>query len=81
MAKRAVVALDVGGTTVDAACISQARAVLGEVLESASPSAGTEDEILTELARAVGAALPDLPVIPAAGGNLALWGAAKYLLT
>lgn len=56
MAKRAVVALDVGGTTVDAACVSQARALLGEVLESASPSAGTEDEIVTELARAIGAA-------------------------
>jgi glucokinase len=28
-----------------------------------------------------GAGLPNLPVIAAAGGNLALWGAAKYLLT
>ena len=56
MSERAVVALDVGGTTVDAACISDACAVIGEVLESASPSAGTKDEIVTELARAVAAA-------------------------
>jgi glucokinase len=54
--RTAVVALDVGGTTVDAACISEARAVLGEVLESASPSAGTKDEIVTQLARIVAAA-------------------------
>jgi glucokinase len=56
MSKRAVVALDVGGTTVDAACISDAPAVLGELLESASPSAGTKDQIVTGLARAVAAA-------------------------
>lgn len=56
MSERAVVALDVGGTTIDAACISQACAVIGEVLESASPSAGTKDEIVAELARAVAAA-------------------------
>jgi glucokinase len=56
MSERAVVALDVGGTTVDAACISESRAVVGEVLESASPSAGPKDEIVAELARAVAAA-------------------------
>jgi len=33
-----------------------APAVLGELLESASPSAGTKDQIITELARAVAAA-------------------------
>lgn len=56
MSERAVVALDVGGTTVDAACISDACAVIGQVLETASPSAGTKDEIVAELARAVAAA-------------------------
>jgi glucokinase len=56
MPKRAVIALDVGGTTVDAACISAVGRVVGEVLESASPAAGTKDEIVTELARAVAAA-------------------------
>jgi glucokinase len=56
MSKQAVIALDVGGTTVDAACISAAGAVIGEVLASASPAAGTKDEIVAELARAVAAA-------------------------
>jgi glucokinase len=56
MSKRAVVALDVGGTDVDAACISQDRALIGEVLESASPSPGTKEEIVAELARAIAAA-------------------------
>jgi glucokinase len=56
MSKRAVVALDVGGTDVGAACISQDRALIGEVLESASPSPGTKEEIVAELARAIAAA-------------------------
>lgn len=56
MSKRAVIALDVGGTTVDAACISVGGRVIGEVLESASPATGTKDEIVTGLARAVVAA-------------------------
>jgi glucokinase len=56
MSQLAVVAVDVGGTTVDAACISADGELIGEVLESASPAAGTRDEIVTELARAVAAA-------------------------
>jgi glucokinase len=56
MSKLAVIAVDVGGTTVDAACISAAGGLIGEVVESASPAAGTKDEIVAELARAVAAA-------------------------
>jgi glucokinase len=56
MSKLAVIAVDVGGTTVDAACVSAAGGLIGEVVESASPAAGTKDEIVTELARAVAAA-------------------------
>jgi glucokinase len=56
MSELAVVAVDVGGTTVDAACISASGGLIGEVLESASPAAGTRDEIVAELARAVAAA-------------------------
>src|SRR6202021_2894158 len=56
MSQLAVIAVDVGGTTVDAACISAAGGLIGEVVESASPAAGTKDEIVAELARAVAAA-------------------------
>ena len=56
MSELAVVAVDVGGTTVDAACISTAGGLIGEIVESASPAAGTKDEIVSDLARAVAAA-------------------------
>jgi len=56
MSELAVIAMDVGGTTVDAACISASGGLIGEVVESASPAAGTKDEIVTELARALAAA-------------------------
>ena len=56
MSQLAVVAVDVGGTTVDAACISAAGELIGQVVESASPAAGTKNEIVAELARAVAAA-------------------------
>jgi glucokinase len=56
MPKPAVIAVDVGGTTVDAACISASGGLIGEVVESASPADGTKDEIVHELARAVAAA-------------------------
>lgn len=56
MSELAVIALDVGGTTVDAACISAAGGLIGAVLEGASPAAGTKDEVVAELARAVAAA-------------------------
>jgi glucokinase len=51
--RQAVVALDVGGTTVDAACVSDSGEVLGEVLEVGSPAGETADEIADELARAI----------------------------
>ena len=56
MSKLAVIAVDVGGTTVDAACISASGGLIGEVVESASPAAGTKDEIVAELAGAVAVA-------------------------
>ena len=56
MSQLAVVAMDVGGTSVDAACISAVGDLIGEVVESASPAAGTKDEIVAELARALAAA-------------------------
>ena len=56
MSQLAVVAVDVGGTSVDAACISAAGELIGEVVESASPAAGTKDEIVAELASAIAAA-------------------------
>jgi glucokinase len=51
--EQAVVALDVGGTTIDAACVSADGTVIGELRESVSPSSGTRDEIVAALARAV----------------------------
>ena len=72
MSKRAVIALDVGGTTVDAACISAAGAVLGEVLESASPAAGTRAEILSELARAVAAVRAQAPDVTVTACGVAM---------
>jgi glucokinase len=56
MSEQAVVALDVGGTTVDAACVSADGVVIGELRETSSPAAGTEDEIVNELARVIEAA-------------------------
>jgi predicted NBD/HSP70 family sugar kinase len=56
MSKRAVIALDVGRTTVDAACISADGEEIGRLRESSSPSTGTKDEIVNELAHVTGAA-------------------------
>jgi glucokinase len=56
MSKQAVVALDIGGTTVDAACVSADGTVIGEPRETDSPAAGTKDEIVNELARVIDAA-------------------------
>jgi len=73
MAKRAVVSLDVGGTTVDAACVSADGELIGGVTGSASPSSGTQDGTVTELARIVSEARAraedaeeDIPVIACA---------------
>jgi predicted NBD/HSP70 family sugar kinase len=56
MSNEAVVALDVGGTDTDAACVSASGEVIGDLLESGSHASGTKDEIVTTLARAVDAA-------------------------
>lgn len=54
MSKQAVIALDVGGTTIDAACVSADGKVIGGLLGSRSPAAGTKDEIVNELVRVIG---------------------------
>lgn len=56
MAKEAVAALDVGGTDTDAACVSAAGEVIGELLESGSSASGTKDEIVTAMVRAIDSA-------------------------
>jgi len=56
MSKQAVIALDVGGTTIDTACVSSDGELIGGVRDSGSPAAGTSDEIVRELARVIGAA-------------------------
>jgi glucokinase len=56
MSRQAVIALDVGGTTIDTACVSIDGELIGGVWESRSPAAGTRDEIVDELARVIGAA-------------------------
>lgn len=56
MSTKAVIALDVGGTTIDRACVSIDCELIGGVRESGSPAAGTTDEIVHELARVIDAA-------------------------
>jgi predicted NBD/HSP70 family sugar kinase len=56
MSNEAVVALDVGGTDTDAACVSASGDVIGELLEFGSFASGTKDEIVTALAHAIEAA-------------------------
>lgn len=56
MPRQVVIALDVGGTTIDRACVSIDGELIGGVRESGSPAAGTKDEIVRELARVIGAA-------------------------
>jgi glucokinase len=69
--EQAVVALDVGGTTIDAACVSAGGMVIGDLRESASPSAGTKDEIVAALARAIDGARDQVSPDPraASGGS------------
>lgn len=67
MSRQAVIALDVGGTTIDSACVSVDGELIGCLRESGSPAAG--------------AGLPSVPVIPAAPGNMAIWGAARHAFT
>jgi glucokinase len=56
MSRQAVVVLDVGGTTIDRACVSSDGELIGGVRGSGSPAARTRDEIVRELARVIGAA-------------------------
>jgi len=56
MSGRAVIAVDVGGTTIDGACVSIDGELIGGVRGSESPTAGTSDEIVGELARVIGQA-------------------------
>jgi glucokinase len=53
MSRQAVIALDVGGTTVDAACVSADCELIGDLRGSSSPAAGTKGEIVAELARVI----------------------------
>src|ERR1700691_4228481 len=53
MSEHAIVALDVGGTTVDVACVSGTGDLIGGLMEVRSPQAGTKDEIVAELAQAI----------------------------
>ena len=53
MARQAVIALDVGGTNVDAACVSANCELIGDLRGSSSPAAGTKEEIVDELARVI----------------------------
>jgi glucokinase len=56
MPEQAVIALDVGGTTVDSACVSAAGELIGGLPETRSPAAEAKDEIVRELARTIDAA-------------------------
>jgi len=56
MSKQAVIALDVGGTSVDAVCVSADCTLIGDLLGRSSPAARSKDEIVDGLARAIAAA-------------------------
>ena len=58
MPRQTVIALDVGGTTIDRARVSIDGELIGGVRESGSPAAGTRDEIVDELARVIDGAGP-----------------------
>ncbi len=49
----AVISLDVGGTTVDAACVSSSGELVGELLETTSPSHGSATEIVNGIAETI----------------------------
>ena len=56
MSRQAVIALDVGGTSVDAACVAADCELIGDLRGSSSPAARTKDEIVGELAAVIAAA-------------------------
>jgi len=72
MSRRAVVVLDVGGTTVDSACVSMDGELIGDVRESRSPAGGTRDEIVRELARVIGAARASIGSAEVIGCGIAM---------
>src|ERR1700742_4871424 len=78
MDKRAVVALDVGGTPVDAACISVDDGLLGHIVGSASPEAGTADEIAGALAGIIAAARAQGPNHEVTACGIAIPGPFDY---
>jgi len=53
MTQQVVVALDIGGTTIDAACISSDGHQLGKLIEKTSPASGTQEEIVNQLTKIV----------------------------
>lgn len=78
MDKRAVVALDVGGTTVDAACISLEGGLIGQIVGSGSPAAGTADEITDALAAIIAAARAQGPNHEVTACGIAIPGPFDY---
>lgn len=56
MSERAVIAVDVGGTTIDTACVSADGEIIAGPLESSSPAAWAKCEIIAELARVINTA-------------------------
>jgi glucokinase len=85
MSKRAVVAVDVGGTTIDAACVAADGEVIGALKESDSPASLSKDEIVNEFARVIAAAraraaeavsAPDADIAPDADVDVVACGMA-----
>jgi glucokinase len=72
MSTQAVIALDVGGTTIDTACVSVDGELIGGVRGSGSPAAGTRDEIVRELARVIGAARAEAGAAQVIGCGIAM---------
>jgi glucokinase len=80
MDERAVVALDVGGTTVDAACISVEGGLIGHVVASDSPAARAADEIADALAGIIAAARAQGPDHEITACGIAIPGPFDYAI-
>ena len=78
MDKRAVVALDVGGTTVDAACISVEGGLIGHIVGSGSPAARAADQIVQALAGIITAARAQGPDYKVTACGIAIPGPFDY---
>ena len=78
MDERAVVALDVGGTTVDAACISVDGGLIGHIVGSGSPAAREADEIVDALAGIIAAARAQGPDHEVTACGIAIPGPFDY---